>query len=129
MYNKTKGHQIVLDFKWEHNTLNNEELLLTIFYILKEAIDKTNLLIVEESKVVLPLPKYDSEIGGTIFFQLDSSHISAHLFYLSKLLAIDIFGFGFNDIEKVSQEVEQKLKEIIPSLKLTYKKSFNRFHH
>ena len=129
MYYRTKGHQVLLDLIWEHNTLNNEELLLTLFYILKEAIEKTNLMIVEESKVLLPLPSYNSELGGTIFFQLDSSHISAHLFYLSKLLAIDIFGCGFNDIEKVSQEVEQKLKEIIPSLKLTYKKSFNRFHH
>jgi len=126
---KTIGNQIILDFFWEHNTLNNEELLLTILYILKEAIQKTSLKIVAESNVLLPIPPHNSEEGGTIFFQLDSSHVSLHLYYVSRLLAIDIFGCGFNDIEKISQEIEQKLKEIIPSLKLTYKKSFNRFHH
>ena len=129
MYYRTKGHQVLLDLIYEHNTLNNEELLLTLFYILKEAIEKTNLMIVEESKVLLPLESYDSELGGTIFFQLDSSHVSLHLYYLSHLLAIDVFGCGNSDIEQIVLEIENKIKEIIPSLKVTYKKSVNRFHH
>jgi S-adenosylmethionine/arginine decarboxylase-like enzyme len=86
-------------------------------------------MIVEESSVLLPVLPHKSEEGGTIFFQLDSSHISAHLYYVSKLLAIDIFGCGFTDIERVAQEITDKLKEIIPSIKVSYRNSFNRFHH
>lgn len=129
MYNKTKGHQVVLDFVWDTNILDNEQLLLNIFYILKESIKKTSLMIVEESSVLLPIPPHKSEEGGTIFFQLDSSHISAHLYYVSKLLACDIFGCGFTDIEQVSKEITDKLKEILPSIKVSYRHSFDRFHH
>ena len=129
MFSKTKGHQVVLDFIWDENTLNNEDLLLTLFYILKEAIEKTNLMIVEESKIVLPITPYDSETGGTIFFQLDSSHVSLHLYYVSRLLAIDVFGCGSNDIKKVAFEISEKINELIPTLKQTFNKSFDRFHH
>jgi S-adenosylmethionine/arginine decarboxylase-like enzyme len=129
MYNRTKGYQVVLDFVWDQNTLNNQQLLLSIFYILKESIKKTSLMIVEESSVLLPVLPHKSEEGGTIFFQLDSSHISAHLYYVSKLLAIDIFGCGFTDIERVALEITDKLKEIIPSIKVSYRNSFNRFHY
>jgi S-adenosylmethionine/arginine decarboxylase-like enzyme len=126
---KTKGHQVVLDFVWDTNVLENEQLLLSIFYILKESLKKTSLMIVEESSVLLPIPPHKSEEGGTIFFQLDSSHVSAHLYYVSKLLAVDVFGCGFSDISLVAQDVVCKLKELIPSLRVSYHNSFDRFHH
>lgn len=126
---QTKGCQVLLDFKWLENSLENSELLLTIFYILKESIEKTSLMIVEQSRVILPLPEYNSEIGGTIFFQLDSSHVSAHLYYETKLLVVDVFGCGTSDINRLGIEIEEKLRELIPSLKRTYKLTIPRFHY
>jgi S-adenosylmethionine/arginine decarboxylase-like enzyme len=86
-------------------------------------------MIVEKSKVVLPLPGYKSETGGTIFFQLDSSHVSAHLYYESKQLAVDVFGCGTNDIEFVAKLIIEDLNELMPDMTVTYKHSFDRFHH
>jgi S-adenosylmethionine/arginine decarboxylase-like enzyme len=129
MYNHVKGHQVVLDFIYESNPLSNEHLMSSIFLQLKNIIQKTSLRIVAESMVILPVPEHESEAGGTMFFQLDSSHVSAHLYYTSKLLAVDVFGCGFTDIEFVADEVIEAMDDILPDVITTYRKSFSRFHH
>lgn len=129
-YEKNKGFQVIMDFQWAQNDLSNTVLLASIFDILKESIKDTQLRIVAESIVYLPVPNTQSELGGTIFLQLDSSHISAHLYYETALLAIDVFGCGFTDIELVALYIENELRKLIPNnLERTYKERFIRFHH
>lgn len=128
--NKHKGHQVVMDFQWTKNDIPNTILLSSIFDILKESVKNTQLRIVAESIVFLPVPNTESELGGTIFLQLDSSHISAHLYYETSLLAIDVFGCGFTDIELVAIYIENELRKLIPNnLERTFKDRFIRFNY
>lgn len=125
-----KSLHIVADYCWESNPdLSYIEFHKRLFAEIEEVIKKTSLIIVHKNLCLLPIEGHDSEIGGTIFYQLDSSHFSLHSFYgESKMMAVDLFSCGSTDIVETMNKIDKVLRDIIPDIKLTFRHTLPRFH-
>lgn len=108
----TRGRIQMIDYCWtEDLPMTNEEFSHKLFEICFKAINKTNLKIVHNNICILPLKGHDSELGSTAFFSLDSSHTSFHLFWESRLLAIDVFGCSTDEEHfSLMNEIDDELK-------------------
>lgn len=108
----TKGRLNMLDYYWtEDLPITNEEFSQAVFDICEKAISKTKLKIVHKNLTILPIEGYDSEIGSTLFFSLDSSHCSCHLYWKSRLMALDVFGCSDDtDHNNLINEIDDELK-------------------
>ena len=58
---------------------------------------------------------------------IDESHVSAHCYSERGLLAIDVFTCGKHDPEIIAEMIHDRLRSEIPSLKLVFRKSVDRF--
>jgi S-adenosylmethionine/arginine decarboxylase-like enzyme len=123
-----KGHQIVRDYTWEVNHLSNIELSNYIFENLEILIYNSPLKIVHKKLTLLPLILGQSEIGSTACFSLDSSHCAFHIYYETKLLAIDLFGCGSANLNHIMDEFEKQLFNLPNAFKRTYENEMIRFH-
>lgn len=108
----TKGKLVMLDYAWlEDLDMSNEEFSLRFYEICKRAIEKSSLKIVHKNITFLPIAGHNSEEGMTLFFSLDSSHISAHLYWKSRLMALDVFGCSTDeDHTNLVNEIDDELK-------------------
>jgi S-adenosylmethionine/arginine decarboxylase-like enzyme len=123
-----KGRHIIRDYSWEVNHLNNIELSNYIFNTLETLIYISPLKIVAKQLTILPLLPHKSEVGSTGFFSLDSSHCAFHLYYESKLVAVELFGCGSADLEYMMNCFETKLLNLPNGFKKTYGIELDRFH-
>lgn len=111
----TRGRIQMIDYCWLKDlpNLTNEEFSNALFDICEKAINKTSLKVVHKNMCILPVEGMKSEVGSTFFFSLDTSHCSAHLFWKSKLLAIDIFGCSDDkDHFSLMNEIDDELKAL-----------------
>jgi S-adenosylmethionine/arginine decarboxylase-like enzyme len=125
-----RGIHHIVDYKWEENDgIPNEYFHYKVFFEIEKIINKTSLKIVHKNLCMLPLKGDTSEIGGTLFYQLDSSHFSLHSYYDTKILAIDFFSCGDSDTVLAMKEIDDLLKSIIPSMKIIFRHTLPRFHY
>jgi len=108
----TKGRIQMIDYCWlEDLPMTNEEFSQKLYDICLKAVQKTSLKIVHKNICILPIKYSQSEVGCTAFFSLDSSHISFHLFWKSRLLAIDVFGCSTDEEHfSLMNEIDDELK-------------------
>jgi S-adenosylmethionine/arginine decarboxylase-like enzyme len=125
-----KSLHIVADYSWNENPdLTNEEFHNILFVEIEKIINNTKLVIVHKNLCLLPMGNHISEIGGTLFYQLDSSHFSLHSFYgESKIIAMDLFSCGETDIVEVMTKIDAVIRKIIPDIRLTFRYTLPRFN-
>jgi S-adenosylmethionine/arginine decarboxylase-like enzyme len=123
-----RGQLHQLDFTWSTNTVSNKTLAKTVYQIIEKAINRTSLLIVHENLTMLPIEDFISEAGWTLFFSLDSSHCSAHCYYDSKLMAIDVFSCGSSNIRGLIDDITDDLRRLLPTIECSFYTSNERFH-
>jgi S-adenosylmethionine/arginine decarboxylase-like enzyme len=124
------GKIIMTDYIWSENQdITNDYLAYKVFDICERAINQTELMIVHKKLTLLPVTGYTSEPGFTLFFSLDSSHLSSHCYFDSKMIVFDVFGCGSkNDLVKVITYIEDELKKVNSSFLKTWMCSTDRFH-
>ena len=108
----TLGRLQMLDYYWtEDLPMTNEEFSKAVFDICEKAISKTKLKIVHKNLSILPLKGDISEEGSTMFLSLDSSHCANHIYWKSRLMALDVFGCSDDaDHSKLILEIDDELK-------------------
>jgi len=108
----TKGRIQMIDYCWtEDLPMTNEEFSQKLYDICLKAVQKTSLKVVHKNICILPIKDSQSEVGSTAFFSLDSSHISFHLFWKSRLLVIDVFGCSTDEEHfSLMNEIDNELK-------------------
>jgi len=124
-----RGIHIVVDYKWEENVgVTNEYFHYKIYTEIEKIINASPLKIVHKNLCLLPIKGDTSEIGGTLFFSLDSSHFSLHSYFETKILCVDLFSCGSADSVQIMKEIDDLLVSIIPSMKITFRHTLPRFH-
>ena len=68
-----------------------------------------------------------SPTGFASVVLIDESHVSAHCYSERGLLAIAVFTCGKHDPEIIAELIHDRLRSEIPSLRLVFKKSVDRF--
>jgi len=68
-----------------------------------------------------------SPTGFASVVLIDESHVSAHCYSERGLLAIDVFTCGKHDPEIIAKMIHERLRSEIPSLRLVFRKSVDRF--
>jgi len=104
----------MLDYCWlEDLPMTNEEFSQAVFYICEKAILKTKLKIIHKNISILPLKGHDSEEGSTMVLSLDSSHCTNHIYWKSRLMALDVFGCSDDeDHLQLILEIDDELKTL-----------------
>lgn len=128
----TKGLIQMIDYVWiDDFNLTNEEFGEHLFNTLKLIINNSKLRIVHSNLTFLPISGYDSEIGFTLYLSLDSSHCSAHCYWKSKLLAIDVFGCSDDiDHQQIIISIDDAIKELSDNkLSKVFFGTQKRFHY
>ena len=69
----------------------------------------------------------ESPPGFAAVVLIDESHVSAHCYSESGLLAIDIFTCGDSDPVALADDIHREVIEAIPEIELTGKKKLDRF--
>ena len=69
----------------------------------------------------------DSPPGFAAVVLIDESHVSAHCYSDSGLLAIDVFTCGDDDPDHLADLIDAELISAIPSLRLINRNRVNRF--
>lgn len=129
MNNNHKGIHIVCDYKWDENVgITNEYFHYKLYTEIEKIINASPLRIVHKNLTLLPIKGDTSEIGGTLFYQLDSSHFSLHTYFETKILAIDLFSCGTADAVQIMKDIDDLLVSIVPSMKIIFRHTLPRFH-
>ena len=129
-HKNTRGQILMLDYIWhEHQGVSNEYLAFKLHTELERIISASPLKIVHKNVCLLPIKGHDSEIGSTGYFSLDSSHCAFHIYYDSKLLALDLFGCGEANLGEIANEIDDALKLINPTFMKVWLGSQKRFHY
>ncbi len=68
-----------------------------------------------------------SPTGFASVVLIDESHVSAHCYSERGLLAVDVFTCGKHDPEIIAKMIHERLRSEIPSLRLVFRKSVDRF--
>lgn len=108
----TRGRLNMLDYYWtEDLPMTNEEFSQQVFEICQKAILKSKLKIVHKKLTILPIEGDTSEEGSTSCLSLDSSHCCTHIFWKSRLMALDVFGCSDDaDHSQIITEIDDDLK-------------------
>ena len=69
----------------------------------------------------------ESPPGFAAVVLIDESHVSAHCYSKSGLLAIDIFTCGDSDPVALADDIHRRVTEAIPEIELAGKKMLDRF--
>ena len=127
---KHHGNHVFGDFIWDvsKHPINHTLLAETIFKIMEDAINNTDMTIVHKKLCILG-DTPTSPPGFTSVLLLDTSHCTSHCYSDRGWLAIDIFTCGPTDPKPVMDCIENEIKKHYPSLKCTYNKRHKRFHY
>lgn len=121
---ENKGKHILVDYT---NFTGDEYRLGEFIYeVLKNAVATTSMKSVHTHLAIL---SGDTPPGFTCVILLDESHITAHCYSETGLLALDCFTCGSTDTEKVMDYIEAKIKYRFPLVKCTYRQTHKRFNH
>ncbi len=115
-----KGEHVVIDYTGAKNANGN-----SILKILETVIDKSG-----ARRVHSHVENFDgsvSPLGFAAVVLIDESHVSAHCYSESGVLAIDIFTCGNTKPIPIANEIENELYKILPNLKIQNKKVIPRF--
>ena len=69
----------------------------------------------------------ESPPGFAAVVLIDESHVSAHCYSESGLLAIDIFTCGDSDPIALADEIHHEIADAVPGIELTGRKMLDRF--
>ena len=69
----------------------------------------------------------ESPPGFAAVVLIDESHVSAHCYSASGLLAIDIFTCGDSDPVALADDIHREVAEAVPGIELTGRKMLDRF--
>ena len=69
----------------------------------------------------------ESPPGFAAVVLIDESHVSAHCYSESGLLAIDIFTCGDSDPVALADDIHREVTEAVPGIELTGRKMLDRF--
>ena len=69
----------------------------------------------------------ESPPGFAAVVLIDESHVSAHCYSESGLLAIDIFTCGDSDPVALADDIHREVAEAVPGIELTGRKMLDRF--
>lgn len=113
-----KGRIMMLDYYWKEDLpMSNQEFSKAVFDICENAIACSKLKIVHKNMCLLPIDGDTSEEGSTSFFSLDSSHCSSHIYWKSRLMALDVFGCSTDDdYGMIVNTIDEKLKVLTGGL-------------
>ena len=124
---KHHGKHIFADFIWNNDlSITDDVLAETIFKIMENAINQTNMTIVHKKLCILG---DTSPPGFTAILLLDESHCSAHCYSDRGWLAIDAFTCGNTNPVPILDYIKNEIKKEFPTLKCTYLKKHKRFHY
>ncbi|MEC7686200.1 MAG: S-adenosylmethionine decarboxylase [Candidatus Thermoplasmatota archaeon] len=69
----------------------------------------------------------ESPLGFAAVVLIDESHVSAHCYSESGLLAIDIFTCGGSDPASLADDIHREVVEAVPGIELAGRKMLDRF--
>ena len=114
------GKHVILDCSGAFNAQGNE-----VLEILENIVDNSN-----ARRVHSHVENFDgsvSPLGFAAVVLIDESHVSAHCYSETGLLAIDVFTCGNTDSEKLVDQIEDKLKILLPKMIIHNRESISRF--
>ena len=127
---KHHGNHVFTYYTWYTNKeiIDDKILAETIFQIMQDAIQNTNMTIVHKKLCILGNTP-ESAPGFTSILLLDESHCSSHCYSDRGWLAIDSFTCGKTDPVPIMEYIKTHIKQQYPSLKCTYFQRHKRFHY
>ena len=114
------GKHVILDCSGAFNAQGNE-----VLEILENVVDNSN-----ARRVHSHVENFDgsvSPLGFAAVVLIDESHVSAHCYSETGLLAIDVFTCGNTDSEILADQIENKLKILLPKMIIHNRESISRF--
>ena len=114
------GKHVILDCSGAFNAQGDQ-----VLKILEDIIDNSN-----ARRVHSHVENFDgsvSPLGFAAVVLIDESHVSAHCYSETGLLAIDVFTCGNTDSEKIADQIENKLKILLPKMVIHHKECIPRF--
>ena len=114
------GKHVILDCSGAFNA-NGDDVLK----ILEIIVDNSN-----ARRIHSHVENFDgsvSPLGFAAVVLIDESHVSAHCYSETGLLAIDVFTCGNTDSEEIANQIENELGKLLPDLVIHNRESISRF--
>ena len=114
------GKHVILDCSGAFNA-NGDDVLK----ILEIIVDNSN-----ARRIHSHVENFDgsvSPLGFAAVVLIDESHVSAHCYSETGLLAIDVFTCGNTDSEEIANQIEDELGKLLPNLVIHNRESISRF--